>query len=63
VSNRKNFADWIEIDLSLKLFAGNIGPNIIFTQGCGLKLDFNPVDAVARISSLRDTIEKLDYRG
>lgn len=63
VSNGSNFADWIEIDFSLKMFSGNIGPNVIFTQGCGMKLDINPLDAVARLASLRDTIEKLEYRG
>ena len=57
------FSDWIELDFSCKLFSGNIGPDIIFTQGCALKLEINPLEAIARMSTLRDTLQKLDYRG
>ncbi len=61
--NGESFSDWIEVSYSTKLLSGNVGPNVAFSTGVGMKPKASVEEAVPTIRKLKDALKELDYIG
>lgn len=61
--NGEAFSDFLEVNFSGKFMTGNIGPDLGFVHGVGIKCDSNIYDAFPVLIKFREAFNKLQYRG
>jgi hypothetical protein len=60
--NGKIFSEWMEISHSGRFMTKDVGPELGFTTGVGMKVDV-PVEDVVKITKLTEALTSLGYRG
>lgn len=61
--NGENFSDFMEISFSNKFMTGEIGPNVGFSLGTGIKIQENIEDVFPQIVKIKNFLRDIKYRG
>jgi hypothetical protein len=61
--NGETFSDWLEVSFSTRFMAGNVGPDIGFATGVGLRCDSEVYAAVPQLGEIKKFLKESSYRG
>lgn len=61
--NGKEFSDWMEICYTRRFMNSEIGPDVGFSSGVGMRIDQDVCNAVTNMSKLKEIVAALNYRG
>jgi len=61
--NGEKFSDWMEISQSRKFLNGNVGPDVIWGNGIGVKVNGDVNQIIPSIGNLQTILKEMNYRG
>lgn len=60
--NGREFGDWLEVGFSGRFMTGNVGPNLGFIHGAGIRVQ-NLEEALPNLSIIQQTLVDMGYQG
>jgi len=61
--NGEDFGDWLEVSFSKRFMTGEVGPEVGFVTGVGLKITEDIYQAIPQLIQLKDALKRIQYRG